>query len=78
MDTIEQQAASDKKLHAQCEIIRASLDAIANDMVMRDVGLNSPIYFAMPDSGDALVTIATTRDPSMRTGGEQQQSSVKS
>ena len=49
MDTIEQQAASDKKLHAQCEIIRASLDAIANDMVMRDVGLNSPIYFAMPD-----------------------------
>jgi hypothetical protein len=31
---------------------------------MRDVGLNSPIYFAMPDSGDALVTIATTRDPS--------------
>jgi hypothetical protein len=31
---------------------------------MRDVGLTFPIYFAMPNSGDALVTIATTLDPS--------------
>ena len=33
-------------------------------MAMRDVGLTFPVYFAMPNTGDALVTVATTLDPS--------------
>ena len=51
---------------AQRDIIRQSLDAIANDigMAMRDVGLTFPIYMTVRNSGDALVTIATTIDPS--------------
>ena len=31
---------------------------------MRDVGLTFPIYMTVRNSGDALVTIATTLDPS--------------
>ena len=66
MNTIEQQAASDKRLDAHREITRQSLDAIVNDigMAMRDAGLTFPVYFAMPNAGDALLTIATTLDPS--------------
>jgi hypothetical protein len=66
MDDIEQQAASDKRLDAQRDIIRQSLDAITNDigMAMRDVGLTFPLYITVRNSGDALVTIATPFDPS--------------
>ena len=66
MNVIDPQTESDDRLNAQRDIIRQSLDAITNDigMAMRDVGLTFPIYFAMPTSGDALVTIATTLDPS--------------
>ena len=31
---------------------------------MRDVGLTFPVYITVRNSGDALVTIATTLDPS--------------
>jgi hypothetical protein len=56
----------DDKLYTQRDIIRESLDAITNDigMAMRDVGLTFPIYFAVPNSGYALLTIATPFDPS--------------
>jgi hypothetical protein len=66
MDTIEQQAASDTRLNAQRDIIRQSLDAIANDigMAMRDVGLTFPLYITVRNSGDALATIVTPLDPS--------------
>jgi len=51
---------------AQRDIIRQSLDAIANDIgvAMRDGGLTFPVYMTVRNSGDALVTIATTLDPS--------------
>ena len=54
------------KLDAQRDIIRESLNEIANDigMAMRDVGLNFPVYMTVRNSGDALVTIATTLEPS--------------
>ena len=57
---------SDEKLDTQRDIIRQSLDAIANDigMAMRDVGLTFPLYITVRNSGDALVTIATPLDPS--------------
>ena len=56
----------DDQLDAQRDIIRQSLDEIANDigMAMRDVGLTFPVYMTVRNSGDALVTIATTLDPS--------------
>ena len=56
----------DDRLDTQRDIIRQSLDEIANDigMAMRDVGLTFPIYMTVRNSGDALVTIATTIDPS--------------
>ena len=56
----------DDQLDAQRDIIRQSLDEIANDigMAMRDVGLTFPVYMTVRNSGDALVTIATTADPS--------------
>ena len=56
----------DDRLDAQRDIIRQSLNEIANDigMAMRDVGLTFPLYMTVRNSGDALVTIATTLDPS--------------
>ena len=66
MNEIDPQTESDDRLDAQRDIIRQSLDAIANDigMAMRDVGLTFPVYMTVRNSGDALVTIATTLDPS--------------
>jgi hypothetical protein len=66
MDTVNQYQEIDDRLNTQRDIIRQSFDAIANDigMAMRDVGLTFPIYMAVRNSGDALVTIATTHDPS--------------
>jgi hypothetical protein len=68
MDTIEQKDDStfDDRLDAQRNIIRESLTEITNDIgiAMRDVGLTFPVYMTVRNSGDALVTIATTADPS--------------
>ena len=66
MDEIDPQTASDGKLDARRDIIRQSINEIANDigMAMRDVGLTFPLYIAVRNSGDALVTIATPLDPS--------------
>ena len=66
MNEIDPQTESDDKLNAKRDIIRQSLDAIANDigMAMRDVGLTFPVYMTVRNSGDALVTIATPLDPS--------------
>jgi hypothetical protein len=64
----------DDGIDARRDIIRQSLDAIANDIgvAMRDVGLTFPIYMTVRNTGDALVTIATTLDPS---GADWQQAS---
>ena len=53
-------------IHSHRDIIRQSLNEIANDigMAMRDVGLTFPVYMTVRNSGDALVTIATPLDPS--------------
>ena len=68
MNTIEREddSSTDDELDAQRDIIRKSLDEIANDigMAMRDVGLTFPVYITVRNSGDALVTIATPLDPS--------------
>ena len=66
MHDIDPQTGSDMRLDAQRDIIRQSLDAIVNDigMAMRDVGLTFPVYMTVRNSGDSLVTIATSLDPS--------------
>ena len=66
MDTNNDDHETNDKLDTQRDIIRQSLDAIVNDigMAMRDVGLTFPVYMTVRNSGDALVTIATTLDPS--------------
>ena len=66
MNDIDPQTGSDMRLDAQRDIIRQSLDAIVSDigMAMRDVGLTFPLYITVRNSGDALVTIATSLDPS--------------
>ena len=66
MDDIDPQTGSAMRLDAQRNIIRQSLDAIVNDigMAMRDVGLTFPVYITVRNSGDALVTIASSLDPS--------------
>ena len=53
-------------LDTQRERIRASLDAIVNEvgMAMRDEGLNFPLYVTVPTQGHAVATIATPLDPS--------------
>src|ERR1700733_4908741 len=58
--------STDNALHAQRDVIRHSLDAIANEigMALRDVGLTFPVFITVRNSGDALVTIATPLDPS--------------
>ena len=52
-------------LDTQRERIRASLDAIVNEvgMLMRDEGLNFPLYITVPTQGHAVATIATPLDP---------------
>ena len=68
MSTFDEQddPTFDDRLDTQRDIIRKSLDTIANDIgiAMRDVGLTFPVYMTVRNSGDALVTIATTADPS--------------
>jgi hypothetical protein len=56
----------DDRLDAQRDIIRQSINEIANDIQvkMRDVGLTFPLYITVRNSGGTLVTIATPLDPS--------------
>jgi hypothetical protein len=64
--TGQDELSTDAILDARRDNIRQSLDAIVNDigMAMRDVGLTFPVYITVRNSGDTLVTIATSLDPS--------------
>ena len=55
----------DRELDKQRDIVRKSLDAIANDisMALRDAGLAFPVFLAVPSSGNSLASIATPADP---------------
>jgi hypothetical protein len=68
MNTIEHEddPSTDDALDAQRDIIRQSINEIANDigMKMRDAGLTFSVYITMTNSRDALATIATTAEPS--------------
>ena len=68
MDTLDDfyTTSTDDRLDTQRDIIRESLNEIANDigMAMRDEGLHFPVYITVRNSGDSLATIATTLNPS--------------
>ena len=68
MNTDEPQddQSTDGGFDAQRDIIRQSLDAIIHQIgiAMRDAGLPFPVYITVRNSGDVLVTIATSLDPS--------------
>ena len=78
MDTDRAHHEIDDTLDAQRDIIRHSINEIANDigMAMRDVGLTFPVYITVRNSGDALVTIATPLDPSDEHWQQARKSSV--
>ena len=65
MDETSQQSDADDLRYAQRDLIRQSLNKIANDlsMEMRDAALDFPVYMTVPRSGDSLATIATPLDP---------------
>jgi hypothetical protein len=65
MDTTTEETLTDR-IDVQREMVRQSLDAIANDigMALRDAGLRFPVYLTVPNSGDALAIFATPLDPS--------------
>jgi hypothetical protein len=48
------------------ELIRQLLPGLASEvsMLMRDAGLTFPIFLCIPNSGNALLTMATPLDPS--------------
>ena len=56
MDTDNDHYEIDDKRNAQRDIIRESLDEIANDigMAMRDVGLTFPVYITVRNSETRL------------------------
>jgi hypothetical protein len=66
MDETSQQSEEIDHRHAQRDLIRQSLNEIANDlsMEMRDAALDFPVYMTVPHSGNSLATIATPLDPS--------------
>jgi hypothetical protein len=66
MDGPNQQGEAIDHRYAQRDLIRQSLNEIANDlsMEMRDAKLDFPVYMTVPNSGHSLATIATPLDPS--------------
>ena len=65
MDETSQQSEEIDHRYVQRDIIRQSLNEIANDlsMEMRDAALDFPVYMTVPNGGHSLATIATPRDP---------------
>jgi hypothetical protein len=66
MDGPDQQDEAIDHRYAQRDIIRQSLNEIANDlsMEMREAALDFPVYMTVPNGGHSLATIATPLDPS--------------
>jgi hypothetical protein len=66
MPQITEPTSASRHLEAQREILSGSLDSITSNIgvAMRDSGLTFPIYIAVPTSGIALATIATSLDRS--------------
>ena len=59
------ESSTDKKLESERATLRQSLDEMATGLgtALHEAGLNYPVYFTVPHSGDALATIITSVDP---------------
>ena len=64
MQTISE-LSDDDRVEREREIIRENLDNIALDVgaKLREAGLNVPVFLTVPNSGNALATMATPADP---------------
>lgn len=58
---------TDDKIDGERQIIRESLDKIVQELEvrMREAGLTDPVFLTVPNSGQALMTMATPVDPSL-------------
>jgi hypothetical protein len=65
MDKTDQSSTAER-LEGDREILRASLHEIAAEVgrSMRDADLNFPLGLTVPASGNALITLLTSDDPS--------------
>jgi hypothetical protein len=66
MDTITpQESLEGSRIETEREIIRPVLNDIAKEVEikLREAGLNVPVFLTVPNSGSAIVTMATPADP---------------
>jgi hypothetical protein len=64
--TIQELTSTDNQIATDREIIKGSLNEIAEELRTRlqEVHLNYPVYLAIPNSGQAIVQAGTHLDPS--------------
>lgn len=65
MNTTHTKLVAGDHLDANREVIRLSLDEIAVEVetALRDASLDFPLFFVIPNSGNAILAIATSLDP---------------
>ena len=65
--TIQEVTRADDGIEADREIIRESLDEIVREVgtKLREAGLSDPVFLTVPNSGQALMTMATPADPNL-------------
>jgi hypothetical protein len=68
-DDADHKAQATERRDAQRDRLSVSIDQIAAEVttVLCDESLRIPIFFAIPSSGSALLTFATTADPTDQT-----------
>jgi hypothetical protein len=59
------ESSTDDRIDAQRDLIRQSLDDIATEVriALGNAGLTCPVFLTVPNSGNALATVATPIDP---------------
>jgi hypothetical protein len=64
-NAIQQDALDDSRVDAERQIIRENLDIIAKEVEnkLRAAGLSVPVFLTVPNSGNAIATMATPADP---------------
>jgi len=63
--TIHQDLSADNRIEAKRDIIRQCLNEIVAEVGnrLRKAGLGCPIFLTVPNSGDAIIMMATHLDP---------------
>ena len=62
----QQEPSADNRIESKRAVLRQCLNDIIVEVEnrLREAALNSPIFLSVPNSGDAVVTMATALDPS--------------